>query len=168
MKLTNQSGITNKERAGHKPGSVLSTHSVKRAVIYLGHLLPDPSSGSIYGTGKRPTLVPLPCSQPGFTEPTPLDVAGALLPHLCTLTSWIGKIAMQFTHLTLAVCFCGTILTVTRTGRYPASLVFGEPGLSSVFQFAEILQPPRLLFPNSSVRDEGNWVCGLCVFFVPN
>jgi len=31
----------------------------------------------------------------------------------------------------LAVSFCGTILTVTRTGRYPASLVFREPGLSS-------------------------------------
>jgi hypothetical protein len=31
----------------------------------------------------------------------------------------------------VAVCFCGTLLTVTRTGRYPASLVFGEPGLSS-------------------------------------
>lgn len=31
----------------------------------------------------------------------------------------------------LAVCFCGTILTVARTGRYPASLVFRKPGLSS-------------------------------------
>ena len=31
-----------------------------------------------------------------------------------------------------AVCFCGTLLTVTRTGRYPASLAIGEPGLSSV------------------------------------
>ena len=30
-----------------------------------------------------------------------------------------------------AVCFCGTLLTVTRTGRYPASLVFRKPGLSS-------------------------------------
>jgi len=30
-----------------------------------------------------------------------------------------------------AVCFCGTILTVARTGRYPASLVLREPGLSS-------------------------------------
>jgi len=30
-----------------------------------------------------------------------------------------------------AVCFCGTLLTVTRTGRYPASLVFRVPGLSS-------------------------------------
>jgi len=27
-----------------------------------------------------------PCFPPGFTEPTPLDVAGGLLPHLCTLT----------------------------------------------------------------------------------
>jgi hypothetical protein len=27
-----------------------------------------------------------PCTQPGFTEPAPLDAAGALLPHLCTLT----------------------------------------------------------------------------------
>jgi hypothetical protein len=33
-----------------------------------------------------------------------------------------------------AVCFCGTLLTVTRTGRYPASLVFREPGLSSDWQ----------------------------------
>ena len=30
-----------------------------------------------------------------------------------------------------AVCFCGTLLTVTRTGRYPASLAIEEPGLSS-------------------------------------
>ena len=32
----------------------------------------------------------------------------------------------------LAVFFCGTLLTVTRTGRYPASLAIGEPGLSSI------------------------------------
>jgi hypothetical protein len=30
-----------------------------------------------------------------------------------------------------AVFFCGTILTIARTGRYPASLAFGVPGLSS-------------------------------------
>ena len=34
-------------------------------------------------------------------------------------------------HGPSAVCFCGTILTVTRTGRYPAGLAMGEPGLSS-------------------------------------
>ncbi len=30
-----------------------------------------------------------------------------------------------------AVFFCGTILTLARTGRYPASVVFREFGLSS-------------------------------------
>ena len=31
----------------------------------------------------------------------------------------------------MAVCFCGTILTITRTGSYPASPIFRESGLSS-------------------------------------
>ncbi len=36
-----------KERAGHKPGSVLhSSKTTGRAVIYLGRLLPDASCGS--------------------------------------------------------------------------------------------------------------------------
>jgi hypothetical protein len=39
-----------------------------------------------HGNGKRPTILPPPCTRPGFTEPAPLDAAGALLPHLCTLT----------------------------------------------------------------------------------
>ena len=34
-------------------------------------------------------------------------------------------------HFKLAVFFCGTILAIARTGRYPASLVFRKPGLSS-------------------------------------
>lgn len=52
-----------------------------------------------------------------------------------------------------AVCFCGTLLTVTRTGRYPASLVFREPGLSSGSQRNP--QPPRRLLPASSLcQDE--------------
>ena len=44
-----------------------------------------------------------------------------------------------------AVCFCGTLLTVTRTGRYPASLAIWEPGLSSIWIEGIRLQPPRLL-----------------------
>ena len=44
-----------------------------------------------------------------------------------------------------AVCFCGTLLTVTRTGRYPASLAIGEPGLSSTGSGGIRSQPPRLL-----------------------
>ena len=50
-----------------------------------------------------------------------------------------------------AVCFCGTILTVTRTGRYPASLIFREPGLSSDSRFRRIRNHLRLLFPSSSL-----------------
>ena len=48
----------------------------------------------------------------------------------------------------LAVCFCGTILTVTRTGRYPASLTFQEPGLSSD-QVWPNPQPQHQLFPTN-------------------
>jgi len=51
-----------------------------------------------------------------------------------------------------AVCFCGTLLTVTRTGRYPASLAIREPGLSSTGSFHQPeglgvsrLRSPRLL-----------------------
>ena len=44
-----------------------------------------------------------------------------------------------------AVCFCGTLLTVTRTGHYPASLAIGEPGLSSADPRRDRPQPPRLL-----------------------
>ena len=46
-----------------------------------------------------------------------------------------------------AVCFCGTLLAVTRTGRYPASLAIGEPGLSStgLQRWAARLRSPLLL-----------------------
>jgi hypothetical protein len=43
-----------------------------------------------------------------------------------------------------AVCFCGTLLTVTRTGRYPASLAFGEPGLSSERARQRLFSPQPL------------------------
>lgn len=95
-------------------------------IICLGPPSPAASSGAWEsGRGRWPTAVPGPCSQPGFTKPAPLDAAGALLPHLCTLTCAPGKPGPS------AVCFCGTVLTVTRTGRYPAGLAIGEPGLSS-------------------------------------
>jgi hypothetical protein len=51
-----------------------------------------------------------------------------------------------------AVFFCGTILTIARTGRYPAGLVFEKPGLSSAP--IEIgLQPPRLLSLSRILRE---------------
>ena len=63
-----------------------------------------------------------------------------------------------------AVCFCGTVLTVTRTGRYPASLAIGEPGLSSTGPFhrpeglgvARSRSPRLLSVPSSPVADNGN------------
>jgi len=98
------------------------------------------------GAGKKSTVAPRPCTQPGFTWPAPLDAAGALLPHPCTLTRKSQKCKVRSMNLKLgfhssfivptsafplAVCFCGTLLTVARTGRYPASVTFREPGLSS-------------------------------------
>ncbi len=63
--------------------------------ICLGPPLPAASSGT--GGTEREDGQPLfrgpkpwPCSQPGFTEPAPLDAAGALLPHPCTLTCAAG------------------------------------------------------------------------------
>ncbi len=107
-------------------------HIFPRVVIYLGWLLPNTSSGSPKTEREKDQPLSLrPCSLPGFTEPTPLDVAGALLPHLCTLTKCRGS--SQTAPTFLAVFFCGTILTVACTGRYPASLIFRESGLSSVF-----------------------------------
>ena len=41
-------------RAGHKPGSVIPKKFFEMAVIYLGRLLPDASSG-LAGRETRPT-----------------------------------------------------------------------------------------------------------------
>jgi hypothetical protein len=49
-----------------------------------------------------------------------------------------------------AVFFCGTILTIARTGRYPAGVVFREPGLSS----DRSLQPPA---PPLSFLQSSGW-----------
>ncbi len=76
-----------KERVGHKPGSVPIKYDPMGGVIYLGRLLPNASSGSpTTERGKDQPLPLRPCFPPGFTEPAPHDAAGALLPHLCTLT----------------------------------------------------------------------------------
>ena len=76
-------------KAGHKPGSVHATTEVglQRVGGYLsGTAVSDGLERRIQAErGRWPAIVPRPCSQPGFTEPAPLDAAGALLPHLCTL-----------------------------------------------------------------------------------
>jgi hypothetical protein len=60
-------------------------------IISLEPPLPAASSGALqterdHGQPLFRGPKPWPCSRPGFTEPAPLDAAGALLPHPCTLT----------------------------------------------------------------------------------
>ena len=71
-------------KAGHKPGSVLPPEEGG------DHLSGTTVAGGLERLtkaerGRWPAVVPRPCSRPGFTEPAPLDAAGALLPHPCTL-----------------------------------------------------------------------------------
>jgi hypothetical protein len=82
-------------KAGHKPGSVHATTDVglQRVGGYLsGTAVTDGLERRVQTErGQWPAVVPWPCSQPGFTEPAPLDAAGALLPHLCTLACAWGS-----------------------------------------------------------------------------
>ena len=93
-------------------------------IICLGPPLPVASSGALL-------------SGPVNGQPSSLGLApGRGLPsqHLSML---LVRSYRTFAPLPVpanrpsAVCFCGTLLTVTRTGRYPASLAIREPGLSS-------------------------------------
>ncbi len=102
-------------RALRKPGSV------SKATISLGSALRRTSSDRTRRSAGR--IIP-PYSvllRTGFTEPVDHPTAGGLLPHLFTLTGAEAP----------AVCFCGTFLELTLTGRYPASCPV-EPGLSSL------------------------------------
>lgn len=62
----------------------------KRAVIYLGRLLPDVSSGSDCGTGKRPTVVPF------ALLPTGVYRASASRRCWCALTAPLHPYPFQF------------------------------------------------------------------------
>ena len=89
----------------YKPGSVLTA-------IYLAPRLPAGSS-RLLGTVGRTYVPPRRCSGIEFTAPTCLHGAGALLPHLFTMT---GKPATSL---------CCTCPEVTLGGRYPLSLPCG-------------------------------------------
>jgi len=89
--------------------------------IYLGLLLPTGSSDLPGDSGGPPSTSPyLVLLQAGFAKPRRHRRAGELLPHLFTLTPFLGR-----------CIFCGTFLPVTRTGCYPAPCPV-EPGLSSL------------------------------------
>ena len=131
-------------KAGHKPGSVHATTEVVCrgwVAIYLGPPLPTASSGAFKRNGAN--------GQPSFLGLAPSR--GLPSQHLSML---LVRSYRTFAPLPVpggiptgpsAVCFCGTLLTVTRTGRYPASLAIGEPGLSSTGSGRIRSQPPRLL-----------------------
>ena len=107
-------------------------------VIYLGPPLPTASSGARKRNGAN--------GQPSFLGLAPSR--GLPSQHLSML---LVRSYRTFAPLPVpanrpsAVCFCGTLLTVTRTGRYPASLAIREPGLSSADTQRDRPQPPRLL-----------------------
>ena len=65
-------------RVRHKPGSVLGQCQGQLSI--WDDCYQSPLAVHQNGIGKRPTWFHRPCSQPGFTEPVPLDTAGALLP----------------------------------------------------------------------------------------
>ncbi len=111
--------------------------------------------------------------QVGFTEPVSRLTAGELLPHHSTLTGTL------FDNRDQAVCFCGTILGVTPTGRYPAPCP-AELGLSSRAAFRHLpLRSSSLLTsisffrihiitsPGSSVKDCGKTPVEGCAIYYP-
>ena len=107
-------------------------------VIYLGPSLPAASSGAFRWNGAD--------GQPSFLGLAPSR--GLPSQHLSMLLVRSYRTLAPLpvpANRPSAVCFCGTLLTVTRTGRYPASLAIGEPGLSSADPRRVRPQPPRLL-----------------------
>jgi hypothetical protein len=83
-------------------------------------------------------MFPLPCTQPGFTEPAPLDAAGALLPHLCTLTIFTENSGIFLWHYP------------HDRSHWELPSKFGLSGARTFLRVNRItLQLPRLLFPRS-------------------
>jgi hypothetical protein len=130
------------DKAAHKPGSVPSRPSTVM-IIPLGETLLPPSSDR---TRRHRASHPYPTSShnevsenaslfglaPGGVYQA-LDVTigtGALLPHRFTLTGVTTCSHWLCLTSTRRFVFCGTILRVTPTGRYPAPCS-AEPGLSS-------------------------------------
>ena len=127
-------------KAGHKPGSVHTSREGGRLSIW-DRRFRRPRAARSGGTG--------PMASPRSLALLPAGVYRASTSRCC----WCALTAPLHPCLCLgevptgpsAVCFCGTLLTVTRTGRYPASLAIREPGLSSADTQRDRPQPPRLL-----------------------
>lgn len=146
------------EKVGHKPGSVLSTASNFRGQLSIWDACyQTPQAVPKNGTGKKPTIVPPTLLPTGVYRASTsrccwCALTAPLHPYPLTFCNFRSSIFDAISNLQSpisnwgAVSFCGTILTIARTGRYPASLVFREPGLSSD-QLSLIRNRLRLLFP---------------------
>jgi len=93
------------------------------------------------GQEKDQPLPLWPCTRPGFTEPAPLDAAGALLPHPCTLTC--DRMKNIMTKAFSALClrpFHRRYVSVALSSRSPALGVtqqvwsFGSPDFPQIDQ----------------------------------
>jgi len=92
------------------------------------------------GTGSMAMTVSLGLLlQPGFTEPAPLDGCWCALTHPCHPYLCMAANPEPIGR----VCFCGTVLTVARHGRYPAAWAMGSPDFP---QPDPVHEPARPMF----------------------
>ena len=126
--------------------------------ICLGPPLPAASSGT-GGTERErwPTLVPR--AEALALLPAGVYRAGTSRCRWCALTAplhpYLCGRRTEVHRPPSAVCFCGTVLTVARTGRYPAGLDIGEPGLSSTGRsttVAEARQSPPIAITSAAFQ----------------
>ncbi len=117
-------------------------------IIYLDRQLPVDSSDSTRKVPRAASSLPYSVLlHVGFTEPASHLTAGALLPHLSTLTCCAGGLN-----------FYSTFPKVTLAGRYPAHRPV-EPGLSS-----NASKALAIIFHTQSQLSEYNILAALCQF----
>ena len=145
-------------KAAHKPGSV-HRHRARGPCGGGDHLSGTAVTGGLerhwgYGTGRWPTLVPR--AEALALLPAGVYRAGTSRCRWCALTAplhpYLCGRRTEARRPPSAVCFCGTVLTVARTGRYPAGLAIGEPGLSSTGRSTTVAETLAALHRSRSPR----------------
>jgi len=131
--------------------------AIKRVVIYLGRSLPNASSGAQKRNWEKTNLS---SSDLAPNRGLPSQGLSTLLVRSYRTFAplptrfWVLNFEFLSPNLALitlsAVYFCGTILAIARTGGYPASLGFWEPGLSS--DLCSLQPPAPTLSPRTFLR----------------
>ncbi len=140
--------VRHKDR--HKPGSVLAE---ARAIICLGWPLLTTSSGTpqpwlpkIQQSGKREEHQSCCCglaSHRGLPSQSLTTLLVGSYPTIAPLPVLVAQPS--------AVCFCGTILTVARTGLSPAVCSSGSPD----FPHCNTVRSPRCLHVSPPILSTG-------------